>query len=131
MKKYLQMLLNVFWGIKPPLAEKYCLIPNFPRQWLYKGQLHQGFPSGSDSKDSACNAGDLGSILGLGRSPGGRNSHPLQHSGLENPHGQRSLAGNSPGEQSQTRLSDFHFTHTSLYYYYYYLQIKSTLSVLL
>ena len=44
-----------------------------------------GFPGGSDSKDSACNAGDLGSIPGLGRSPGQGNGYPLQYSCLENP----------------------------------------------
>jgi len=58
--------------------------------------LHQGFPGGSDSKESALNAGDLGSIPGLGRSPGEGNSYSLQYSCLENPHGQRSLAGYSP-----------------------------------
>ena len=55
-----------------------------------------GFPSGSDSKESACNAGDLGSIPGLGRCPGGGPGNPLQYSCLENPHGQRSLEGYSP-----------------------------------
>ena len=40
---------------------------------------------GSDGKESACNAGDLGSISGLGRSPGEGNSSPLQYSFLENP----------------------------------------------
>ena len=40
---------------------------------------------GSESKESACNSGDLGSIPGLGRSPGGENGNPLQCSGLENP----------------------------------------------
>jgi len=44
-----------------------------------------GFPDGSDSKESSCNAGDLGSIPGLGRSPGGGNGNPLQYSCLENP----------------------------------------------
>ena len=53
-----------------------------------------GFPSAG--KESACNVGDLGSILGWGRSPGGGHSNPLQCSCLENPHGQRSLAGYSP-----------------------------------
>ena len=42
------------------------------------------FPGGSDGKESTCNAGDLGSILGLGRSPGGGNGNPLQYSCLEN-----------------------------------------------
>ena len=45
----------------------------------------QGFPGGSDSKESAYNVGDLGSIPGLGRSPGEGNGNPLQFSGLENP----------------------------------------------
>jgi len=44
-------------------------------------------------KKSACNVGDLGSIPGLGRSPGGGDGNLLQYSYLENPHGQRSLAG--------------------------------------
>ena len=43
------------------------------------------FPSGSDDKESACNAGDLGSIPGLGRSPGEENGNPLQYSCQENP----------------------------------------------
>ena len=43
-----------------------------------------GFPCGSAGKESACNAGDLGSIPGLGRSPGERNGYSLQYSGLEN-----------------------------------------------
>ena len=55
-----------------------------------------GFPGGSDSKESACHAGDLGKISGLGRSPGGGHGNPLQNSCLENLHGQRSLAGYSP-----------------------------------
>ena len=44
-----------------------------------------GFPRGSDSKVSVCNAGDPGSILGLGRSPGEGNGNPFQYSCLENP----------------------------------------------
>ena len=43
-----------------------------------------GFPGGSESKESACNAGDLGLISGLGRSPGEGNGYPLQYSCLEN-----------------------------------------------
>ena len=43
-----------------------------------------GFPGGSDGKASACNAGDLGLIPGLGRSPGEGNGNPLQYSRLEN-----------------------------------------------
>ena len=43
------------------------------------------FPGGSDGKESACNAGDPGSVPGLGRSPGEGNGNPLQYSCLENP----------------------------------------------
>ena len=43
-----------------------------------------GFPDGSAGKESACNVGDLGSIPGLGRSPGEGKDYPLQYSGLEN-----------------------------------------------
>ena len=43
-----------------------------------------GFPGGSEVKASACNAGDLGSIPGLERSPGKGNGNPLQYSCLEN-----------------------------------------------
>ena len=43
-----------------------------------------GFPCGSAGKESACNVGDLGLILGLGRSPGEGNGYPLQYSDLEN-----------------------------------------------
>ena len=57
--------------------------------WRNKvGQFNQ-----SKDNESACNAGDLSSIPGLGRSPGGRHGNPLQYSCLEN---QRSLAGYSP-----------------------------------
>ena len=45
----------------------------------------EGFPGGSEVKASACNAGDLGSISRLGRSPGEGNGNPLQYSCLENP----------------------------------------------
>ena len=43
------------------------------------------FPGGSDCKESTCNAGDMGLIPGLGRSPGGGHGNPLQYSCLENP----------------------------------------------
>ena len=42
------------------------------------------FPSGASGKESACNAGDLGLIPGLGRSPGEGKGYPLQYYGLEN-----------------------------------------------
>ena len=57
----------------------------------------------SNGKESACNAGELGSIAGLGRSPGEGKGYPLQYSGLEN-------SMDSPWvAKSRTQLSDFHF----------------------
>ena len=50
---------------------------------MYCDHLSLGFPGGSDGKESACNAGDLGSISVLGRSPGEGNGNPLQYSCLE------------------------------------------------
>ena len=47
--------------------------------------VYMDFPGGSEVKASACNAGELGSIPGLGRSPGERNGNPLQYACLENP----------------------------------------------
>ena len=58
-----------------------------------------GFPGGAEVKNppaSAGDTGDVGSIPGLGRSPGEGNGNPLQYSCLEKPHGQRSLVGCSP-----------------------------------
>ena len=72
----------------------------------------------SDGKGSACNVGDLGSIPGLGRSPGGGNGNPLQYSCLEKSHGRRSLAGCSPwGRKESDTTERLHFhvsTHTLL-----------------
>ena len=61
-----------------------------------------GSCSGSDGKEYACNAEDLGSIPGLGRSPGGGHGNPLQYSCPGNPHGQRNLMGHSPLAKSWT-----------------------------
>ena len=69
-----------------------------------------GFPGGSDGKESACNAGDLGSNPRSGRSPGGGNSYPLQYSGLKN-----SMDSIVHGvTKSRTQLINFHF-HQGLY----------------
>ena len=56
----------------------------------------EGFPKWLSSKESTCNVGDMGSIPGLGRSPGRGNGNSLQYSCLEDPDGQRSLEGYSP-----------------------------------
>ena len=52
--------------------------------WEIIDYLIRGFPGGSDGKESACKAGDSGSIPGLERSPGERNGNPFQYSCLEN-----------------------------------------------
>ena len=72
-----------------------------------------GFPGSSAGKESACNVGDLASIPGLGRFPGGGHGNPLQYPGLENSmdcilHG---------GMKSGTRLSAFHFYLFGYQYY--------------
>ena len=70
-----------------------------------------GFPGGSEVKESACNAGDLGSIPGSGRSPGEGNGNPLQYSCLETPmDGGAWWATVHRVAKSQTQLSDFTFT---------------------
>ena len=63
-----------------------------------------GFPCGSAGKESACNAGDLDSIPGLGRSPGEGKGYPLQYSSLENSIDSVVHAV----AKCRTRLSDFH-----------------------
>ena len=69
-----------------------------------------GFPGGSDSKETTCNAGDLDSIPGLRRCPGEWKGYPLQYSGLEN-----SMDSIVHGvAKSQTWLSDFHFQYMLL-----------------
>ena len=73
-----------------------------------KVKLKLGFPGGSEVKASACNAGDLGSIPGSGRSPGEGNGNPLQYSCLENPmDGEAWWATVHGVTKSRTRLSNF------------------------
>ena len=79
---------QVVWEQKPVTFDRY--------------QKSYDFPGGSDGKVSAYNAGDLGSIPGLGRSPGEGNGYPLQQT--EEPGGLQSM-----GSQSRTRLNDFIF----------------------
>ena len=79
-------------------------------EYLYSAVLNQGFPSGSAGKESVCNAGDLGLIRGLGRSPREGNGYPLQYSGLEN-----SMDCIVYGvAKSWTGLSDFHWNARSM-----------------
>ena len=69
-----------------------------------------GFPGDSAGKESACSAGDLALIHGLGRSPGEENSYQLQYSGLEN---SMDCVVHRVAKR-WTQLSDFHFTLKAL-----------------
>ena len=69
-------------------SAKWTVVLKFGRKCLglplFLTTSYKGFPGGSAGKESICNAGDLGSIPGLGRSPGEGNGSPLQYSDLEN-----------------------------------------------
>ena len=65
--------------------------------------VYEGFPDSSYGKESACNAVDLGSVPGLGRSPGERNGNPLQYSCLENPLDKGSLGRLQSMESQRVR----------------------------
>ena len=73
-----------------------------------EGLTYKVFPGGSDSKASACNEGDLGSIPRSGRSPGEGSGNPLQYSCLENSMDGGAWCATVPGvAKSWTRLSNF------------------------
>ena len=72
-----------------------------------------GFPGSSAGKESACNAGDLSLIPGLGKFSGGGHGKPLQHSCLEHLHGQRGPVGYSPGGHKE--LDTKHSTARALW----------------
>ena len=75
--------------------------------------MQEGFPGGSEVRASACNAGDLGSIPGSGRSPGEGNGNLLQYFCLENPTDGGAWRATVHGvAKSRTRLSDFTFAFT-------------------
>ena len=85
--------------------------------WNFK--QYRVFPGGSDSKESACNARNLGLIPGLGRFPGEgywrRAWQPTLVSCLENPHGQRSLAGYSSWGHKESDMTELRSTAPSFY----------------
>ena len=93
------MNLSKLWEIVEDRGAWHATVHEVTKSWT---QFSNN--SGSDGKESACSAGDLGSIPGLGRTPGEGKGYPLQYSGPENSmdcivHGLT---------KSQTRLSDFH-----------------------
>ena len=82
---------------------KEACIPLLPDQCL-------DFPGGLDGKESTCNAGDPGSVPGLGRFPGGENCYPLQYSCLENSLDRGAWRATDHGvTRRQTQLNDFTF----------------------
>ena len=76
-------------------------------------QTSEGFPGDSDGKESACNAGDLGSVPGLGRSPGGGHDNLLQYSCLENPMDRGAWWGRKESDASE-QLSTAQHKHRNL-----------------
>ena len=90
------------------------------------------FPGNSDGKELACNGGDLGSIPGLGRSPGGGHGNPLQYSCLENPHGQRSLVGYSPqGRKESDKTEQLSTVQLCIWFYKFVLRTFTHLCCLI
>ena len=75
-RKAVTNLDSILKGRNITLPSKVCIV---------KAMVYLGFPGGSDGKESACSAGDSGSIPALGRSPGEGNGNPLQYSCLGDP----------------------------------------------
>ena len=83
--------------------------------------VFMGFPGGSESKEFGHNVGDLGLISGFERDPRRRHGNPLQYSGLEYPHGQRSLVGYNPwGCKELDMTEQLNWTERCLYYIFFY-----------
>ena len=105
----------------------YCYVTTCPHSEALTNNKHLlGFPSGSNSKESACNVGDLVLIPGWEGSPGEGNGYPLQYSCLENPMDRGAWRAAVHGvAKSQTRLSNSHFRfHTNIYYLTWFLWIR-------
>ena len=111
-----QCLLSQLWPIKffdkNARNLKHCSILIF-----HIGIGTLGFLGGSDRKESACNARDLGSIPGLGRSPGGGHDNPFQYPCPKDPCGQRSLVTVHEDSKTDTteQLSTAHYTQIKVH----------------
>ena len=99
----------------PPLPIEHCQMQT---------RYHEDFADSSADKESTCNAGDPALIPGLRRSPGRGHGNPSQYSFLENPHGQRSLAGFSPWGHNELDMTERVRTHTGRYHESYYTERK-------
>ena len=103
-----------FWGQASIILPKANPGSYFKSGKCLAPRQDMGFPPGSAGTESACNAGDLGSIPGLGRPPGEGKGYPLQYSGLEN-----SMDCIIHGVvKSRTRLREFHFTRKDIFIIY-------------
>ena len=96
--------LPKFEGSMSTLSDKTMLIVG-----MWDSLIAQGFPHSSAGKESTCNAGDLGSILGLGRSPEEGNGYPLQYFDCIEFYTVHGVT------KSWTQLSDFHVTSSIIY----------------
>ena len=85
---------------------------------MYALYIVSGFPGGSGGKESACSAGNVGLILGLGRSPGGGHGNPLQYSCLENPMDRRAqwATGHGFAESDTTESLRTYIYYITLHY---------------
>ena len=97
--------------VKNPLQCRRPLLDSWVKKFPWRRNrlptpVFLGFPGGSDSKESVCSAKDLGSIPGLGISPGRKHGNALQCSYLENSCGKRSLAGYSPWGHKESDMSE-------------------------
>ena len=107
--------MNKRCGQMPPTEKRACkklggIQANRSHQFPSPREIWWGFPGGSDGKEYACNAGDLGLIAGLGRFPGEGNGYPLQYSCLENSMDRGAWRATVHGfPKSQTGLNNFHF----------------------
>ena len=87
-------------------SQTYHLHPTLGSHSAFEEPKLKTFPGGSDGKESTCDVGDLGSLPGLGRSPGGGHGNPLQYPCLENPHRQRSQVGHSSRGHKELDLTE-------------------------
>jgi len=108
-------IYTLIWFHKGSLKWKnfewFVLFKNFPQITMIVIYLAQrGFPGRSDGKEFSCNPGDLGSILGAGRSPGEGNGYPLQYSCLESSMDRGAWWAMVDGvAKNRTWLSNYHF----------------------
>ena len=110
----IQLELIFVCGLSVGLRLISCIwLPSHPSTICWRLSFLWSLPRGSDGEESACNVGDLSSIPGLGRFPGGEDGNPLQYSSLKNPYGQRSLVGYSPWVHKESDTTERLSTHTT------------------